>query len=79
MRGENHSQLGQLLKAATEWRTAGAAVGVEIKEINTRFPDESPVTLRWVQEKEEVTDPETGVMSYPVVWEGWDVTTQDFS
>ena len=64
MQGHNVDILTQFITKATDWRTTGETVGVELVQYNAIFPDGSTVVLTW--------DPNAGVQNadgtYPGDW-----------
>lgn len=47
MQSSNLPQLGQLVTAATGWRSTGLTVSVQVQQINAIMPDGSTVVLYW--------------------------------
>ena len=75
MRAKEYETLGKLITGANNWRSAAATAGVDLDRLVARFPSGELITLNWVQETKETTDPNTGAAVVTVVWEGWNIET----
>ena len=76
MRAKDLGKLEQFVTAASTWRNAGKTAGVDLNVLTATFPNGENVTLRWTEEIEESTDPDTGASILTVVDAGWDIQTK---
>lgn len=73
MKAEDLNDMSNALTEITKWRATAAKSDWTLNEILLTVGSGSLVRFTWAEETEAQIDPETGVATNVVLWEGWKI------